>query len=50
MPCSVEGQCMNECVSNADCGVSQYCEITKCDPATGTKCLGPYYCRPYGLD
>jgi len=50
LPCAVEPQCMNACTSNADCDASQYCEITKCDPASGVKCIGPYYCRPYGLD
>jgi hypothetical protein len=49
LPCTVEGQCMNECLTNADCLPNQYCEITKCG-ASGEKCLGPYYCLPYGLD
>lgn len=50
MPCAVEYRCMNECTSNGDCAPSQYCEITRCDPATGERCIGPYYCTPYGLD
>jgi len=49
MPCWQEGQCMNECTTDDDCLPGQYCEILRCGSA-GQRCLGPYYCAPYGLD
>jgi Cys-rich repeat protein len=45
-PCLSTQVCLPPCWADADCPSGFYCYVTKCDPASGEKCIGPYECQP----